>query len=80
MTGYLTRLREKIQAALVTVRLLKTRLSALAADVLQPRVGRELRLERPEIHDRRRRVHVLVLLGELARLRRFPHQHEEQPR
>jgi hypothetical protein len=50
------------------------------ANWLQPRVARELRAERPEIHEARRRVHVLVLLGELARLRRFPHQHEEQPR
>jgi hypothetical protein len=80
VTGYVARLRAKAEAALVAVRLYKTRLSERAANVLQPRIGRELRSERPEIHERRRRVHVLVVLAELARMRRFPHHHGEQPR
>jgi hypothetical protein len=64
----------------MTIRGYLTRLSLWLADLLQPRVARELRAERPAIHEARRRVHVLVLLGELARMRRFPNHHREQPR
>ena len=39
---------------------------------LQPRIAQELRAERPDIHAARQRVHYLVVLGELAKLRRFP--------
>lgn len=53
-----------------------TRLGDRLANVLQPRVGRELLAERPAIHEARRRVQVLVLLAELARLRRFPTHRE----
>lgn len=79
MNAYLDRLRAWTRHVLVEFRQYKSRLSERAAQVLQPRVGAELRSERPEIHERRRRVHVLVLLAELAALRRFP-PHREQPR
>jgi hypothetical protein len=56
-----------------------SRLGKRIANILQPQVARELQAERPDIHEARRRVHILVLLAELARMRRFP-THREQPR
>lgn len=47
------------------------------ANKLQPRIARELRAERPDIHDARQRVHYVVLMTELARLRRFPARRQE---
>jgi hypothetical protein len=44
------------------------------ANLLQPRIARQLRAERPDIHEARQRVHYLVLLAELARMRRTPTQ------
>jgi hypothetical protein len=41
-----------------------------AANMLQPRIARQLRAERTDMHEARQRVHYLVLLAELARVRR----------
>jgi hypothetical protein len=46
------------------------RLAERVADVLQPRIAQQVRAERPDIHEARQRVHYLVLLAELARVRR----------
>lgn len=44
------------------------------ANHLQPRIARELLEERPDMHDARQRVHYLVLLAELAKMRKFPQE------
>jgi len=51
-------------------------LSQAAARHLQPRIARQLLDVRPEVHADRQRVHYLVVLTELAKLRRFPEEHQ----